>query len=1005
MVHTITYSLLTFIHSEIGQQYVDVVKAFGGKCVAHVSERLTHYIAHNAKAAHLLAARLLGVTCVSPLWLEACIDRDEKVQEREFAVFSPIEDVVFPLLKGEALPIEGIGSTIKFVPPLSKLSNEQQKQQFQDPIPNKVAKTERPIDSPFFSSSQREFSAAEVASMIHVDHPISAITSSKGNKNNNKNAATASTKGKSSPESHVPVNIAPTSTSSTITSSALRNKTPTPINWGTDDDDTNYSAPKSSSAPVPVRAASAVAAEVVSTVPIIDLTEISQNNAVTIVEQELPHQPLQHQESQESEMQPMVMDMEYTQAAVVEVPAPITQKDGVEATEQPEMEVTDEVQIEHEYYDEPYVYEPEMVYEPEHDYMPDQDYDQHQSEMIVEDEEYIPAREPLSLPPISADGSSSTVVPRTDVPTESSIGLSASSAVKNAIAAVASRVHIQIPKFKEYTIPIVDPTAFTRRRSERLIDMEDSDEEDNDHDNDHDTFDEFDDFDFDSDTTSYKSGVFGSNRKKSAKQQQLEQQRERERSKAKASKPDREKKEKEKAIRDVALKDLLEKSKERAIAREKRRAETVVTTIEQVEQFVAEVEASHEDPRSSELLPREDIMHLPGASELPVFYVDEPAEAAMQRYQASLIEDTTSDIERKLVRAHASLSSHHNHNFHAGSGHHSSSSVFGAERESIYAVPYYRKHHRDRDRDGERSRDRSRDRERDRGNKSATKTPKDKDKERESTAGSSRGKGRKSTTSVAVPDDISSVGAASHEKTISTVNLVAEEEAPREYISPIFSNSDLFRRIKLRASNAHANANAQPPSVGVGTEGPPPSINTPGVVTLTVSPLKEHDASSDIHNIVNVTSGSSSSEHRPIRTDHEDVPMMESFDMAMETNEEEVHPVPLSIPEVSTAIEDLTIENEEMPLSPDDRFLANSKDQKMIIAFSGFNDDFAEMVGITKVILQHIKDRFNNPDDMLENLEYSAHHDPLERDVEIIEDRKEDYRERFTHLVIADDKR
>lgn len=67
-------------------KYEASVIAMGGEVVRHLSEEASHYIVSNSHPARVLAAQLLRLHVVSPLWIEQCLEARCRAKEEDFLV-------------------------------------------------------------------------------------------------------------------------------------------------------------------------------------------------------------------------------------------------------------------------------------------------------------------------------------------------------------------------------------------------------------------------------------------------------------------------------------------------------------------------------------------------------------------------------------------------------------------------------------------------------------------------------------------------------------------------------------------------------------------------------------------------------------------------------------------------------------------------------------------------------------------------------------------------------
>ncbi|RYH18245.1 BRCT domain-containing protein, partial [archaeon] len=114
----------------------------GGEMKSILAKDVTHYICSNVDDRDTLAAQLMNIHVVSPLWVTQCMESEQRASEEDFSISTAL------LRKVE----EWIG------PGRYHLADRPAR--LSEPIPNR-AQSGRSLDSPSFSSSQRYRREAE----------------------------------------------------------------------------------------------------------------------------------------------------------------------------------------------------------------------------------------------------------------------------------------------------------------------------------------------------------------------------------------------------------------------------------------------------------------------------------------------------------------------------------------------------------------------------------------------------------------------------------------------------------------------------------------------------------------------------------------------------------------------------------------------------------------------------------------------------------------------------
>jgi hypothetical protein len=133
-----------------------LLESLGAKVVGHMSERLTHFVCSNIKPERVVAAKLLALKVVSPLWIEQCLVLNRRARESDFEVSSALYDKVTYYISHPEAALQGLGGGPSLFLPLANQTNDDILHGMPEPKQNLIAR-ERSIDSPFFSSSQRNF--------------------------------------------------------------------------------------------------------------------------------------------------------------------------------------------------------------------------------------------------------------------------------------------------------------------------------------------------------------------------------------------------------------------------------------------------------------------------------------------------------------------------------------------------------------------------------------------------------------------------------------------------------------------------------------------------------------------------------------------------------------------------------------------------------------------------------------------------------------------------------
>eukprot|EP01031_Cornospumella_fuschlensis_P029483 gene29483-35583_t len=124
----------------------------GGEIKTMLAKDVTHYICSNVDDRDTLAAQLMNIHVVSPLWISQCMDSEQRVPEKDFAVSTEL------LQRVEEWLGPGRYQLADRPPRLS------------EPIPNRALRG-RSLDSPSLSSSQRYRSVEENVSEPPLSPP------------------------------------------------------------------------------------------------------------------------------------------------------------------------------------------------------------------------------------------------------------------------------------------------------------------------------------------------------------------------------------------------------------------------------------------------------------------------------------------------------------------------------------------------------------------------------------------------------------------------------------------------------------------------------------------------------------------------------------------------------------------------------------------------------------------------------------------------------------------
>lgn len=123
-----------------------VLEELGASISPQLSETVTHFVTSNANLRRVIAAELMGVMVVSPLWVEQCREAQQRVPESDFNYLSMAQRENMNRWL-QSLPVSQSTGSSGHTAPV-------------EPMPRR-ASLDRSIDSPFFSSSQRPFSAVQ----------------------------------------------------------------------------------------------------------------------------------------------------------------------------------------------------------------------------------------------------------------------------------------------------------------------------------------------------------------------------------------------------------------------------------------------------------------------------------------------------------------------------------------------------------------------------------------------------------------------------------------------------------------------------------------------------------------------------------------------------------------------------------------------------------------------------------------------------------------------------
>jgi hypothetical protein len=114
--------------------HIDSLRSMGATISDVFGDHLTHYICMNSDTKRARLAPMMGIQVVSPLWIEQCKESQQKVPENDFLIEATAKENVAPSTSSRPL--------------------------LREPRLGEVA-SRRDVNSPFFSSSQREFPAEE----------------------------------------------------------------------------------------------------------------------------------------------------------------------------------------------------------------------------------------------------------------------------------------------------------------------------------------------------------------------------------------------------------------------------------------------------------------------------------------------------------------------------------------------------------------------------------------------------------------------------------------------------------------------------------------------------------------------------------------------------------------------------------------------------------------------------------------------------------------------------
>eukprot|EP01035_Chromulina_nebulosa_P018903 gene18903-24704_t len=137
--------------TDASSEYIRILRSHGAVVKDSLSEGLTHFIVSNPTSNRPLAASILNIHCISPLWIEQCREANKLVTEKDFLYsMNPI---------------------------VNKVNVTSSSKSTSEPKPN-MTKEKRNVDSPFFNSSQREI----IPITKNKKKPISKPTASPSNR-------------------------------------------------------------------------------------------------------------------------------------------------------------------------------------------------------------------------------------------------------------------------------------------------------------------------------------------------------------------------------------------------------------------------------------------------------------------------------------------------------------------------------------------------------------------------------------------------------------------------------------------------------------------------------------------------------------------------------------------------------------------------------------------------------------------------------------------------------
>lgn len=137
------FLLLTSLNrcSDASAGYIKTLKQLGATVSENYSEGLTHLITTNGSSKRALAAEIFNIKVVSPLWVHNCAESGKRVPENDF------------LLSSSNSKEDKYTNVKNMVPPI------------REPRINEIHSS-RNVDSPFFSSSQRQYDIATTKSKV-----------------------------------------------------------------------------------------------------------------------------------------------------------------------------------------------------------------------------------------------------------------------------------------------------------------------------------------------------------------------------------------------------------------------------------------------------------------------------------------------------------------------------------------------------------------------------------------------------------------------------------------------------------------------------------------------------------------------------------------------------------------------------------------------------------------------------------------------------------------------